>query len=136
MSIIPSGAADTSVAELPSLLRRWMTLQDEILVLNSEIKGKRTQSKALKEVILRIMESNRVAALNVSKGTVVHKVRESAEGITDAMLLKHCKDFFGGDEERARSLVTYVNEHRATRVSHELKLHVPKGDDDKLSHRS
>jgi hypothetical protein len=137
MSLVPVGAGDggTTVAELPNLLRQWMRLQDEITVLNAEIKGKRTQSTALKSVILRIMETNKVAALNVSKGTVIHKVRESAEALTDTTLLKHCKDFFGGDEERARALVTYLNEHRGTRVSHDLRLQVAKSDDE-MSRRS
>lgn len=125
-----------TVGELPGLLRQWMGIQDKMMELNTELKGKRAQSKALKDVILRIMESNKVAALNVSKGTVMHKVRESAESITDPFLMKHCKDFFSGDEERAKALVQYLNDHRGTKITHELKLHTPKGDDDGLSRRS
>lgn len=140
MSLISTGGAGADAAqlsELPNLLRRWMGIQDEVNTLNAEIKGKRAQSKALKDVILRIMESNKVAALNVgSKGTVMHKVRESTEAITDAYLLKHTKDFFGGDESRAKALVEYLQTHRASKVSHDLKLAVPKGEDDRLSHRS
>lgn len=136
MSLIHVSDGATT-AELPGLLRQWMSIQDKMTELNAELKGKRAQSKALKEVILRIMESNKVAALNVSKGTVVHKVRESAESITDPFLMKHCKDFFSGDEERARALVTYLNDHRGTRISHDLRLHTPKSaDDDGLSRRS
>jgi hypothetical protein len=125
-----------TLAELPSLLKQWMANQDKITELNAELKGKRAQSKALKEVILRIMETSKVAALNVSKGTVVHKVRETSEAITDPFLMKHCKDFFGGDEARAKALVEYLNTHRGTRVTHELKLNTPKADDDGLSRRS
>jgi hypothetical protein len=134
--LVPMGAGEGStVSELPNLLRRWMGLQEEAAALNVQIKEKRVQAKALKEVILRIMESNRVAALNVSKGTVMHKVSERAETMTDAYLLKHCKDFFGGDEARARSLVEYLESHRATTVRHDLRLHMAKGDD-AASHRS
>lgn len=138
MSIIPSGAGDASasLSELPTLLRRWMGLQDEIVTMNNELKQRRTQSKALKEVILRIMQTNKVAALNVSKGTVVHKVREATEALTDATLMKHCKDFFGGDEAQAKALVEYLNEHRGTTVRHDLKLQVAKGDDEASSRRS
>jgi hypothetical protein len=135
MSLIHLDGGAT-VTELPTLLKQWMGLQEKIAELNGEIKGKRAQSRALKEVILRIMESNKVAALNVSKGTVIHKVRESTEALTDSVLLKHCKDFFGGDEERARSLIEYLNTHRGTKVTHELRLQTPKVDDDRLSHRS
>ncbi len=135
MSLISVDTGAT-LGELPTLLKQWMSLQEKIAELNGEIKGKRAQSRALKEVILRIMETNRVAALNVSKGTVLHKVRETAEAITDPFLFKHCKDFFGGDEERAKALVEYLNTHRGTKVSHDLRLQVPKTDDDRLSHRS
>ncbi len=139
MSIIPSSLGPDTVppiGELPALLKQWIKIQDEASVLHSELKQRQTQSKALKSVILRIMESNRVAALNISKGTVVHKVSEKPESMNTSYLMKHCKEFFGGDEERAKALVEYLETHRATKKSHDLKLQVAKGEDDGLSHRS
>jgi hypothetical protein len=142
MSIIPAGAGAgtgaSTLTELPALLKRWMMLQEEITTLNNDIKQRRTQSKALKEVILRIMSTNKVAALNVSKGTVMHKVRETSETMTDTYLLKHAKEFFGGDEERAKALVEYLEAQRATRVTHDLKIAIAKGGvaDDAMSRRS
>lgn len=136
-SIVPSGT-DTSPAlsELPALLRQWMKLQEEAALLQAELKQRQTQGKALKSVILRIMETNNVAALNVSKGTIVHKVSEKTEGINSNFLLKHCKDFFNGDEERAKALVSYLDEHRAVKKAHDLKLQMPKDGDDSSSRRS
>jgi hypothetical protein len=139
MSLIPSSLGPDTVppiGELPALLKQWIKIQDEAAVLSAELKQRQTQSKALKSVILRIMESNRVAALNISKGTVVHKVSEKPESMNSNYLMKHCKDFFGGDEERAKALVEYLETHRATKKSHDLKLQAVKGDDDGLSHRS
>ena len=136
MSVISVVGSDGSpISELPTLLKRWMATQEEMSTLNNELKQRRTQSKALKEVILRIMETNRVAALNVSKGTVVHKIREAPEKISNDYLLKHCKDFFGGDADRARALVLYLEEHRGSSKVHDLKLQIPKNDD-ALSRRS
>lgn len=122
MSIVPAGADTNGISELPTLLKRWMTLQEEMSTLNNEIKQRRTQSKALKDMILRIMERNQVAALNVSKGQVVHQVREAPEKLSSDYLLKHCKDFFGGDEQKATSLVKYLEEHRSTSSVSVLKL--------------
>ena len=82
MSLIPADSG-ASTSELPTLLKRWMTVQEEMASLNNELKQRKTQSKALKDVILRIMESNRVVQLNVSKGTVLHKTREVTERITN-----------------------------------------------------
>ena len=127
-----------TLTELPSLLKQWMTVQEEAAELNTELKAKRKQSKALRDVILRIMESNKIAAVNVIKGTVLHKVTEKAETITNSYLLKHCKEFFDGDETRAKALVEYLEAQRATTVRHDLRIQGVKGgsDSDSLSHRS
>lgn len=135
MSLIPAVAQETSgIGELPTLLKRWMTIQEEMSALNSELKQRRTQSKALKDIILRIMESNKVAALNVSKGTVVHKIRETPEKLSNDYLMKHCTEFFGGDQTRAQALVSYLEEHRTTFTKHDLRLQIQK--DDASSHHS
>ena len=127
-----------SLTELPSLMKQWIKVQEEAAELNAELKAKRKQSKALRDVILRIMESNKIAALNVSKGTVLHKVTEKAETMTNSYLLKHCKEFFDGDETRAKALVEYLEAQRATTVRHDLRIQAVKGgaDTDSLSHRS
>ena len=111
-----------------------MALQEEMAVLNGELKQRRTQAKALKDIILRIMESSKVAVLSTSKATIVHKTRDSAEKISNDYLLKHCKDFFQGDEEKARSLVKYLEEHRGTIKKHDLKIQTKA--EDNTSNRS
>jgi len=136
MSIVPNtmgntllaagGAGAPAISELPALLKRWMTLQEETAALRADIKQRDTQSKALKDIILRIMETNNVVKLNVSKGAVVHKTREVTEKISNSFMLKHFKQFFGGDEERANALVDYLEENRGSIMKHDLKLQVPK----------
>lgn len=136
MSIVPNAmgntllsAAGTSPAinELPTLLKRWMALQEEITALKADINQRSTQSKALKDIILRIMETNNVVKLNITKGgAVVHKTREVTESISNSFILKHCKTFFGGDEERAKALVQYLEENRGSTMKHDLKIQIPK----------
>ena len=126
----------TPISELPSYLKRWITIQDELAALNAEVKQRRTQTKALKEVILRIMSSNKVATINVSKGVVMHKIQDSCEKISNDYLLKHCKTFFEGDEEKAKSLVKYLEDNRTIIKKHDLKIKLNTSDDDKMSGRS
>jgi len=125
MSLIPVEST-APVSELPGLLRRWITIQEEAATLNAELRQRKTQSKALKDVILRIMDSNKVVQLNVTKGTVVHKTREVSESLSNGYLLKHCSEFFGGDMAKAESLVNYLDEHRGTTVRHDLRFQIPK----------
>ncbi len=124
MSLIPTDASTggLTINELPSLLKQWMQLQDDVSTLNAEIKQRRTKSKALRELILRIMESHKVAQLNVSKGAVVHQIREAKAPISQSSLLKHYTDFFQGDENKARALMEYLESQRGTVTKHEIKL--------------
>ncbi len=124
MSLISTdtSAGGLTINELPSLLKQWMQLQDEIATLNAEMKQRKTKSKALRELILRIMESHKVAQLNVSKGAVVHQIREAKAPINQSSLLKHYTDFFQGDENKARALMEYLESQRPTVTKHEIKL--------------
>jgi hypothetical protein len=121
MSLI-SHDAGLSTQELPGLLKRWMALQDEMSALNAELKQRRTTSKALKDMIMRIMQTNNLGTLNVSKGAVVRLKRETKESMNEDYLKKHCKEFFGGDDDKAEQLVAYLQEHRAAKVSDYIRL--------------
>lgn len=123
MSLISADAANgLTIQELPALLKQWMQIQDEIGTLNAEIKQRRTKSKALRELILRIMESHKVAQLNVSKGAVVHQIKEVKKSLSSSSMFQYYKDFFQGDEAKAKSLMDYLEGQRAVVTKHEIKL--------------
>lgn len=137
MSIVPSASgadANSNIKELPELIKRWLKTQDEIATLNSEIKQRRTTGKALKDVILRIMETSGYNNLSTSKGLIIHKTRETPEKLSNDYLMRHCKDFFSGDEVKAKKLVDYLEQNRATTIKHDLRLQKPRTDDDTITH--
>lgn len=127
MSLITADAAAPSTQELPALLKRWMTIQDEVATLNAEVKQRKKTATVLKDMIMKIMESNGLGQLNVSKGAVIRSTRETKETVTQDYMRKHCKEFFGGDERKAEQLLQYLNEHRGTKTVSTIRL-VPSGD--------
>jgi len=127
MALINPADTSSGISELPTFLKRWMALEEEMDVLNTELRQRRTQSIALKSAILRIMETNKVAALNTSKGIVIHKTRETSEKLSNSYIARHCKNFFNGDEVKANALVEYLESHRGTTVRSDLKIQLTKG---------
>ncbi len=129
MSLITQDAAQAgrTTLELPGLLKQWITVQDEINVLNAEIKQRRKTSGVLKDMILRIMESNDLGQLNISKGAVVRTTRETKEFLSPDFLKKKAAEFFEGDEEKAAKLVEFIQEQRGVKTSSVIRL-VPSGD--------
>jgi hypothetical protein len=137
MSIVPQGPdPQNSLTELPTLLKTWMKLQEEIVTLNAEVSQRKKHSKSLKDTILRIMNSNKVAALNVSRGVISHRVKETLEPVNNTYLMKQCTAFFEGDEAKAQSLIEYLETRREVKQHHDLKLVMPKTEGDELSRRS
>ncbi len=118
-----------SVSDLPGLLKQWMAFEGEIAELNSQIRERRIKSKALRASILGVMEKSNVVQLNVSKGSVIHKVREKKETLSNDFIYKAAKQFFDDDEEKAKKLVEFLESQRGTTVVHDLKLAVPKSKD-------
>jgi hypothetical protein len=129
MSLITQEAAQAgrTTMELPGLLKQWITVQDEINVLNAEIKQRRKASGVLRDMVLRIMESNDLGQLNISKGAVVRTTRESREFLSTDFLKKKAAEFFEGDEEKAAKLIDYIQEQRGVKTTSTIRL-VPGGD--------
>lgn len=120
-------AASFSTQELPALLKRWMTLQDEMATLNAEVKQRKKTAGVLKDMIMKIMETNNLGQLNVSKGAVIRSTREAKETVTQDYMRKHCREFFGGDETKANQLLQYLNDQRSTKTISTIRL-VQTGD--------
>lgn len=123
------GESSLSVGDLPSLLKQWMAYEGEIASLNSQMREKRAQSKALRASILGVMEKTNVVQLNVSRGSVIHKVREKKESLSHDFIYKAAKQFFEDDEEKAKKLLEFLESQRGTTVVHDLKFASPKSKD-------
>jgi hypothetical protein len=119
-----AGISESSltITELPTLLKKWMAYEGEIATLNAQMREKRAQSRALRSAILGVMEKHSVATLNVSKGSVVHKVREKKETLSQDFIFKAAKQFFEEDEEKAKKLVEFLESQRGTTIVHDLKI--------------
>jgi hypothetical protein len=127
MSLISHDAAPMSTQELPGLLKRWMTLQDEMTTLNAEVKQRKKTAGVLKDMIMKIMETNNLGQLNVSKGAVIRSTRESKEALSQDYMRKYCKEFFEGDATKADQLLQFLNENRGTKTVSTIRL-VQTGD--------
>jgi len=110
------------ISELPAFLKRWISVGEEISAIDSQLREKRKQSKALKETILRIMQGNKVQQINTNKGAVVDKKRKIKEAISAKFMKKCMSEYFQGDEEKTNKIFEYVENKRKEEEKHDLKL--------------
>ena len=110
------------ISELPAFLKRWISLGEEITTIDSQLREKRKQSKALKETILRIMQGNKVQQINTNKGAVVDRKRKIMEAISAKCMKKCMSEYFQGDEDKTNKIFEFVENKRKEEEKHDLKL--------------
>ena len=110
------------ISELPAFLKRWISIGEEITAIDSQLREKRKQSKALKETILRIMQGNKVQQINTNKGAVVDRKRKIKEAISAKFMKKCMSEYFQGDEDKTNKIFEFVENKRKEEEKHDLKL--------------
>jgi len=91
----------------------WKKLNSEISELGEQVKERRKKQKALQEIILRIMKSHNIGALDLksSGGRVMYKKKKGKGGLSEKKLADIMKEFLGS-ETRASEAMKFIAEHR------------------------
>ena len=110
------------ISELPALLKSWISIGEEISAIDSQLREKRKQSKALKETILRIMQGNKVQQINTNKGAVVDRKRKIKEAISAKFMKKCLLEYHKGDSDKTNQIFEFVENKRKEEEKHDLKL--------------
>jgi len=107
---------------LKELLKSWISIEEEISGINSQLREKKRKSKALKETILRTMQANKVQQINTQKGAVVDRKRKLKEAISAKFMKKCMSEYFNGDEDKTNKIFEFVEAKRKEEEKHDLKL--------------
>lgn len=112
----------TDINELKGLLKRWISIEEEISNINTQLKEKKRTSKVLKDTILRTMQANKVQQINTQVGAVVDRKRKLKEAMSAKFIKKCLLEFNNGDEEKTNKIFEFVEGKRKEEEKHDLKL--------------
>lgn len=91
----------------------WRKLKDVSDGLRIQLRESSKKMKALEEIILRVMKSHNIGALDLknSGGRVLFKKSKRQAGLGAKNMERLITDYLQS-EEKAKALMTYVQEHR------------------------
>jgi hypothetical protein len=97
---------ESDMSTLSSSIVEWRRLNDECADFKQQIKERTTKIRALQEVIMRIMKSHNVAALDLKNtgGRVITKQRKSQSGLTAKTLHSQLATFLKSEEQATKAL--------------------------------
>jgi predicted GNAT family N-acyltransferase len=104
---------ENELTTLTHSIIEWRKLKEANDSLRIQMREINKKMKALEDIILRVMKSHNIGALDLknSGGRVLFKKSKRQAGLGQKNMEKLITDYLQS-EEKARALMTYVQEHR------------------------
>ncbi len=118
---LQSSSDANETVQLDLVINTWRELQKEIDELNSQLKEKKKRSKALEEMILRIMKKNNIGALDLTRtgGRILYRRQTTKAGLGQKDMIRLLAEHLKSEQAAAQAL-QYVAEHRGSKVKESL----------------
>jgi hypothetical protein len=114
--------SDMSLQQLPTLIKEWMTTEEELRTLSAEMREKRKRAKTVRDMVMRIMKGNKVGKLNISAGAVVTKTKATKVPMTKKYVVDALTTYFNGDRAKAEACAKFLDENRPMKTTDSLTL--------------
>ncbi len=104
---------ENELSTLTHSIIEWRRLKESHETFRIQLREISKKMKVLEEIILRVMESHNIGALDLksSGGRVLYKKSKRHAGLGQKNLSKLITEYLQS-EEKAKELLTYVQEHR------------------------
>lgn len=118
---ITTPTSEQELQQLPGLIQSWKQVREELQTLEDHRKELKARIRVLEEVIMRIMKKHEIGALDLKNtgGRLVYEKKQAKAGLAIGTLQKLLSDHLQSDE-KAKEALTYITEHRESRVKERL----------------
>lgn len=93
-------------------IKEWMKNDNQIRMLNKEIKEKRKQNEIISGFLIEIMKKNEIDRFDITDGKIVYSKKNTKKPISQKLLLELISKFYDDDQETAQELTSYISSNR------------------------
>lgn len=108
--------------ELQPKIREWVSIDNEITILNEKLREKREKRREINDFIFHYLKEKNTPKIRVNllDGHITSATTNTYNPISLKLLLNAFKEYFG-DEEKAQHLLEFVKSQRELIATNELK---------------
>ena len=113
---------ENELATLTHSIIEWRRLKEDSDMKRQQLREASTKMKALEEIILNVMKSHNIGALDLknSGGRVLFKQQKRQETLSQKNMVKLIADHLQS-QEKATALMNYMQENRKTITKESIK---------------
>ena len=110
------------ISVLPNFLKEWLTLEDDLKVLNAAVREKKKRMGILQGLITKTMKGHKIARVNIKSGAILYQNKQTKESMGKKFIISKLTEYFKGDIIKATEIYNYLEEKRGKKSKDNLKL--------------
>jgi uncharacterized membrane protein YgcG len=107
-------------------IREWLRVENEIKMLNAELKKRRARKRELSQYLSSVMKVSDTDQYKTKQGNINLSVEKRPQYIGKNFLMRAIGGFFHDDPYLAKDLIEHVLESREVKKVDTVRLYVPK----------
>ena len=98
--------------QLIHTIKEWVKIDNDMLILQKELKKRKTDKAKLSVKLIDIMKSNEIDVFDIKYGQIQYTNRKIKKPITKKVLLDTLTKYYEGDFMKANELNSFIMDNR------------------------
>jgi hypothetical protein len=112
--------------ELVTNIKEWIQIDNEIAMLQNEIKERRNKKKNLTQGLMNVMKTNEIDCFDINGGALIYKKHKVKKALNGKSLMNIIQSYFEDTPNKAQEVTKFVMENRTEEVKESIRRKVDK----------
>ena len=126
---------DDTKTELITNIKEWIQTDNELKILQKEIKNRREKKKKITSELVEIMKKNEIDDINIKNGKIVYTRNKIKAPLSKKHLISCLMKFYNNDKEQAYNMSQYILDSREVKYKEGIRRKINKMDQENLLNR-
>lgn len=113
-------------------IKEWIQLDNEIKMLNSEVRKRRYRKKELTRNLTKYMKTSETDKFETKQGNLNYGTQKKVQAIGKRFLIQTIGTYFSDDPYLAKDVIEYVLENRQVKEEEVIRMYIPKKKNKKI----
>ena len=112
--------------QLVSFIKEWIQKDNEIKVLQNQLKLKRNEKKTLTESLVDVMKTNEIDCFDINNGKLIYTKNKVKSSLSKKLLLSSLNEYFTDNPNEVEKLSNHILNSRNETVKENIKYKIKK----------
>jgi hypothetical protein len=112
--------------QLVKIIKEWVKNDNDIRLLQREIKKRKIEKKQISDKLMEVMKSNEIDVFDINDGQIQYSKRTVKKPITKKMLMDILSKYYDGDFMKANELNTFILDNREVQTKETITRKIAK----------